>query len=817
MARELSIDVEINSVEADAALARLFTGFVKAGDTAEEAAKKVEKFEKSYRDGQARTRAKRELDELAVSTSKVGTAATNASKAKGAQAIATSALTDAVMRYAGPAVIGSAILKTVQWADDISDLAERTKLTTVQVQQIGAIAVKSGSSFEAFATAINEVEKKLVSGKIDDELRSMGLATGELLAMQPYDRMVEIAKGLAAIPDPAKRSAIEFAILGRNGDKLAVTLNELATGADKLVPIVAEDMVEAGNKANSMWERFKGTVMAVTNEAILQSIAPIVSLISYVDDLTSSLESLEQVAARAKVLLPAAPAGNFPSPLAVPGNPMNGVGGNSWDFLNKSLTPRITNPRGGSRGNVVPFRQQTFALGSAAAAIFGLANTPGGFNAGRLPFMSGAGGNLSDQGASFNNLMMFPGAVGMNAPSAGGGGLGGFLKGRGTQIAGLGLGLLSRFIPQDGRLGAAASMAGQGASMGAMFGPWGMGIGAAAGGLLGLFTGGKAKKNARNAEVSQVFEQFSTKEFVELQKQADKFGLSMDKALKSKTMKEFGAAVDEVTEKLREMQDVQSQIDSLIEATTVDFDKMNKVVQEFGLDITKLGPAFQQAAIDKEAQRIIDAMAIMEKGGADMSGVLEGMADEISKLVQDSIKFGTTIPENMKPWIEELIKSGKLVDENGKAITDMSQIKFGAAMESDMSKLTKKLDELIAKLGTLADAFNTARDNARDLANVDYPGPQGNQSQPEGGATPGFATGGVAGRDFRRPGHGDIFPALLRRGERVLPAGAMGSGVSLSIGNLTVGSGYGSRTDAVEEIGDAVVSYLERRGARLVA
>jgi hypothetical protein len=264
------------------------------------------------------------------------------------------------------------------------------------------------------------------------------------------------------------------------------------------------------------------------------------------------------------------------------------------------------------------------------------------------------------------------------------------------------------------------------------------------------------------------------------------------------------------------MADVQAEIERLTEATTVDFDKMNKVVNEFGLDITKLGPAFQQAAIDKEAQRIIDAMAIMEKGGADMSGVLEGMADEISALVQDSIKFGTTIPENMKPWIEELIKSGKLVDENGKAITDMSQIKFGAAMESDMSKLTKKLDELIQKLADMAEAFNNVRDAAAGAGNVDVGGPSGGGGGSDSG-TPGFATGGVAGRDFRRPGHGDIFPALLRRGERVLPPGASGGGMSLSIGNLTVGSGYGSRAEAVEEIGDAVVEYLERRGARLVA
>jgi hypothetical protein len=62
-----------------------------------------------------------------------------------------------------------------------------------------------------------------------------------------------------------------------------------------------------------------------------------------------------------------------------------------------------------------------------------------------------------------------------------------------------------------------------------------------------------------------------------------------------------------------------------------------------------------------------------------------------------------------------------------------------------------------------------------------------------------------------------MFPALLRRGETVLPPGVHRGGVSLSIGNMSVGGGYGSRSDAVEEIGDAVVRYIERRGGRVAA
>ena len=67
--------------------------------------------------------------------------------------------------------------------------------------------------------------------------------------------------------------------------------------------------------------------------------------------------------------------------------------------------------------------------------------------------------------------------------------------------------------------------------------------------------------------------------------------------------------------------------------------------------------------------------------GADVGGVLAAMSDEISTLVQTSIRMGTEIPENMRPFIEELIRAGKLLDENGDAITDLSQLKFGAPLD----------------------------------------------------------------------------------------------------------------------------------------
>jgi hypothetical protein len=103
--------------------------------------------------------------------------------------------------------------------------------------------------------------------------------------------------------------------------------------------------------------------------------------------------------------------------------------------------------------------------------------------------------------------------------------------------------------------------------------------------------------------------------------------------------------------------------------------------------------------------------------------------------VQDSIKFGVDIPSNMKPWIEELIRTNQLVGENGELITDISEINFGEPMKTQFEKVIEKLQELIDKItaginpallnmqtnagnaaGTIVDQFGEATTAAYDLA-----------------------------------------------------------------------------------------------------
>lgn len=137
----------------------------------------------------------------------------------------------------------------------------------------------------------------------------------------------------------------------------------------------------------------------------------------------------------------------------------------------------------------------------------------------------------------------------------------------------------------------------------------------------------------------------------------------------------------------------------------VDVEAMKAAADRYGISLAALGPAFQQGVADQSWQQIIDDLAVLEQGGVDINAVLGDMADEISKLVQDSIQFGTTIPGNMRPWIERLIETGQLVDANGNKITDVGQLKFGETILSSLEKMIEKFDILLRGLGLIPQAI----------------------------------------------------------------------------------------------------------------
>lgn len=133
----------------------------------------------------------------------------------------------------------------------------------------------------------------------------------------------------------------------------------------------------------------------------------------------------------------------------------------------------------------------------------------------------------------------------------------------------------------------------------------------------------------------------------------------------------------------------------LADQSEPDFKKMQDAAERFGVELSALGPAFEQNRLDERARDILDAFEIMQRGGADVGRVIQGMSDEINAFVQDAISSGRTVPENMRPILDVMIAQGLLTDANGVKLENLGAINFSDPIESAFDRIIAKLQELI--------------------------------------------------------------------------------------------------------------------------
>jgi hypothetical protein len=172
---------------------------------------------------------------------------------------------------------------------------------------------------------------------------------------------------------------------------------------------------------------------------------------------------------------------------------------------------------------------------------------------------------------------------------------------------------------------------------------------------------------------------------------AQHLGATLPPALKESL--DHLAAMPGITDKERDA------INGLTAAAKPNFGELEGLAKSFGVELGNLGPKFTQAHVDDEAKKIKGAFDQLTDAGASVGGVLFGMKNKIGDLVGESLKFGTAIPDSMRPLIEELIRSGNLTDTAGHKFTDLSQIHFeDTPIDEGMTLLQTKIDDLTTSL-----------------------------------------------------------------------------------------------------------------------
>jgi hypothetical protein len=177
----------------------------------------------------------------------------------------------------------------------------------------------------------------------------------------------------------------------------------------------------------------------------------------------------------------------------------------------------------------------------------------------------------------------------------------------------------------------------------------------------------------------------------------------------------FKGAVNQLIAMNGVTEDERTALLALTQDVKPNFQQLTEMAKGYGVTLEALGPKFEQANIEDRAKHIFDDFTALTNAGGDAGGILNGMSDEISQLVNDSKKFGTKIPENMKPLLDVLIQAGELTDDTGAKIEDMSGISFeDTPLDDSIKSLADAIDKLTA-------ALNGSVDSATDLAKVKVP------------------------------------------------------------------------------------------------
>ncbi len=194
--------------------------------------------------------------------------------------------------------------------------------------------------------------------------------------------------------------------------------------------------------------------------------------------------------------------------------------------------------------------------------------------------------------------------------------------------------------------------------------------------------------------------------------------------------------------------DEKQALQDLVDASAPNFQQLEQTAAKYGITLEGLGPKFQQAHIDDEAKTLFKDFQDLTDAGGDVGGVLLGMSTSINQLVLDAKHFGVAIPENMRPLIENLLDAGKLTDENGQKLKDLSGITWE---DTPIDKGTQKIVDAINHLadiltGLPANAANAAAGIGNALGNINVPTIDIHYRYDADNGLPGLAAGGIVTR-----------------------------------------------------------------------
>jgi hypothetical protein len=668
--------------------------------------------------------------------------------------------------------MAEAVTSTIAFGDEIADLSDKTGVSTTALQRWSFAAKQTGTELQTLVNASQELNRRLGEGETSTiaAIERLGLNFQALKTLSPEQQLETVASALKGVTDQTEQSALAADVFGKSWKEVIAPMRaglaELGDEAQRLGAVLDETTIRSMGQLADSWQKLKDTGTGLIG-SVLAPMVPLLNEMAAAAGRLSSAFSGTSGFWEKLVLVNRMLSGGLPG-FGGAGGAMVGAFGTGAVKATGTGAQVVTSEKyffpGDDTVAGVLMRDLVPATRTASDELREMARSAAAWSAwnGQLrnrthwavteiPITYGwaewarqqgrgltAVGDLSlgalNRGSVYTSAMGYGGFQPTTVPSGhlnwGAAGLmglnaampwvsqliaGGSRSGQlGGSIGGSAGGVLgSIFTGASGVMGAIAPFLGPvagivGGLIGKLFGP-----------SRGAILGKEADARIGQTQAS-LLQQYGSLEQIAGMGGA---GAALAAAWGSKNVageawfNELVRAFEKQNALLEQQKGIQAEIASieqqraaLVASLIPTWDQVSAVLERYGLTLDGVGTQIQQLAMTSTWTQMAEDIDVLVRAGVDVGGMLAGMADEISALVRQSIQFGTTIPQNLKPFVEELARAGLLLDENGQAITDLAALRWGARVETEadrvtaaMTKLDEAMERLIASLDTIID------------------------------------------------------------------------------------------------------------------
>ncbi len=155
-------------------------------------------------------------------------------------------------------------------ASRIGDLSSKLGTSAEFTQRMQYVAGQSGTTIEAFGTAIGKMNVLLSQGDAStvSALSKAGLSFTAIRAMRPEDAFYAITEAIRAIPDPMLQAELAVRLFGKGGQEILPAIKEGIRALGEQTRVMSDETVARLKRAQDSWRFFGDQAVIVTGEMI---------------------------------------------------------------------------------------------------------------------------------------------------------------------------------------------------------------------------------------------------------------------------------------------------------------------------------------------------------------------------------------------------------------------------------------------------------------------------------------------------------------------------------------------------------------------